>query len=114
MAGLPTVFFNADYHFDLGEAALGNYPFRTISVNSCFFMKRDGTFVTSEFELFSTREELIIVRCVQQRNCILPDRANFDNYPELFDPNNPDAYRGSEGRRGQDIGENQPFKIWNI
>ena len=111
-------FFNVRYNFDLGEAANGNNPYRQISVDNCFFMKRDGTFVNTVYELTQLNTpnagDLLMVRRSPQGNYDIPNIGNFDNYPELFDPLNPDAdrHRG-EGPR-QDIGANEPHKITNV
>lgn len=117
MANQPR-FFNVSFNFDLGEAANGAYPFRGINVNNCFFMKRDGTFINTTQELNSYinnhNEDLIIVRRGQQGNYTIPNVNNFDTYPELFDPNNPDIDRhGGEGN-GQDIGVDEPYKITDV
>jgi hypothetical protein len=110
----PARFFNVSYNFDLGEAANGGYPYRRIQVNNCFFMKRDGTFINSTEELNSYNGDLIIVRRDQQGNYAIPSIDNFDNYPELFDPNNPDADRNRGQNNGEDIGVNEPYKITDI
>lgn len=110
---IPIAFFNAIFHFNLGEGPNedGNergYPFRTIGVRNCFFMKRNGTFVNSIDELDSflddhenESKDLLIVRCDQKRNCEIPNVENFNNYPELFNPSNTE----------KEIAENTPYKI---
>jgi len=110
----PSVFFDVGYYFDLGEAANGGYPFRNIQVNNCFFMKRDGTFIDTTEELKNYDNDLLIVRRDQQGNFNIPNKNNFDNYPELFDPDNPDADRGRGEGIGEDIGVNNPYKITEI
>ena len=110
MEGQPT-FFNVSFNFDLGESANGGYPYRTININYCFFMKHDGTFVNTVNELNTTEENLLVVRKPTQAAYELPDLENFNNYPELFDPDNPDADRHRGQGRGQDIGTNEPYRI---
>lgn len=113
---MPTpTFFNVRYNFDLGQDANGGYPYRIIRVDNCFFMKRDGTYVNTVEELnqlnIPNTEDLLIVRRSPQGNYDIPDIENFDTYPELFNPLNPDADRhGGEGQN-QDIGANEPYKI---
>jgi len=104
----PIAFFNANFHFNLGEGPNKGNPFRTIDVRNCFFMKRNGTFVNSidELDLFlddyeNESKDLLIVRCVQKRNCEIPNVENFNNYPELLNPDN----------RTTEINENTPYKI---
>ena len=99
----PTKFFNVSYNFDLGEAANGDNPYRDLKINDCFFMKRDGTFITTPEELNSYNDDLLIVRRSQQGEYDIPNVNNFDNYPELFDPNNPDADRNRGQNNGEDI-----------
>jgi hypothetical protein len=103
----PTRFFNVSYNFDLGQAANGGYPYRRIQVDNCFFVKRDGTFVNTTEELNNGNEDVLIVRRGPQGDYNIPDVANFDNYPELFDPNNPDADRNNNGI-------NEPYKITDV
>jgi hypothetical protein len=118
----PNKFFNVRYNFDLGQAANGGYPYRQISIDNCFFMKRNGTFVNTRQELNNitqqlnnnNNEDLLIVRRNQQGNYDIPDIGNFDNYPELFDPNNPDANRNQGNNIGEGIGINEPYKITNV
>jgi hypothetical protein len=54
------------------------------------------------------------VRSSQGGEYDIPNVDNFDNYPELFDPLNPDADRNGGQEPGQDIGENLPFKITDV
>lgn len=111
----PRKFFNVSYNFDLGEAANGGYPYRRIQVNNCFFMKRDGTFINTTEELNNYDGDLIIVRRDPQGYYDVPSVDDIDNnYPELFDPNNPDADRHRGEGIGQDIGVNEPYKITDV
>jgi len=89
----PTSFFDANFHFNLGEGPNKGYPFRTIGVRNCFFMKRNGTFVNSIDELDSflddhenESKDLLIVRCDQKRNCEIPNVENFNKNNEKRKP----------------------------
>ena len=111
----PTKFFNVSYNFDLGEDANGDNPYRNLRINDCFFIKRNGTFITTPEELNNYNGDLLIVRRSQQGEYDTPNVDNFDNYPELFDPANPDADRNGEvGGDGTDIGANKPYKITDV
>lgn len=106
MANQPR-FFNVIFTFDLGDAENGAYPFRSIQVENCYFMKRDGSFIDTAQELRqkinSANEDLIIVRRGQQNDVVIPNVNNFDTYPELFDPTTID--------NREDIEVNEPYKI---
>ena len=102
----PTVFFDVQF-------AIENEGLITIVVESCFFMKRDGTYITDVNELMNlyawkrrafVRYDVLIVRCSQQIDCVIPDPANFSNYPKFYDPNNPNI--NAEG-----IAENVVYRI---
>ena len=114
----PNNFFNVRYNFDLGQDANGGYPYRQIRVDNCFFMKRNGTFINTTEELNElnnlNNEDLLIVRRNQQGNYDIPEVENFDNYPELFDPNNPDNNRNQGNNIGEGIGTNEPYKITDV
>ena len=109
----PTVFFNVVFHMFLDE---DDDSFATLRINNCFFIKRDGLYVTTIEELndlfrFNRREfrgyDVLIVRCNQQRNCTIPDLHNFNAYPELWDINSDRPNRP----RIQYIDENEPQRI---
>jgi hypothetical protein len=118
---IPDTFFNVKYSFNLEEREDGGNPFPRINVDNCFFMKRNGTFVNTIQSLKNLNrynndddEDILIVRRSPQGNYDIPNIANFDNYPELFDPLNPDDDRHRNNSPNQDIGANEPYKITNV
>jgi hypothetical protein len=99
--------FNVTYNFELSpEDAHGGNPYRILMVNNCSFMKLDGTFVNTAEELQQLNqlntEDLIIVR--RGNELLIPDPADFNDFPEFFDPTNPRA----------NVDVNEPYKITNI
>jgi len=107
MASQPTVFFNV--LFTMNPLPPERSPFPVLLVDNCFFINRSGEYVSLEAlrELFwyGPGFDILIVRCDRQVDCVIPDLANFDNYPEFWDPTKPN------GREIQYINENEPHRI---
>lgn len=99
--------FNVIYYFELSpeHAGVGS-PFRQLTVNNCSFRKLNGTYVNTVEELRQLNnmntEDLIIMR--RGNEFVQPDLANFNNFPEFFDPQFP--------REIVDV--NEPYKITNV
>ena len=106
MANQPTVFFHA---FFTMNPLPPERTFPLLLVDNCFFINRSGEYVSIEAlrDLFwyGPGFDVLIVRCDRQADCVIPDLANFDNYPEFWDPTKPN------GREIQYIAENEPHRI---
>ena len=106
MASQPTVFFNA---FFTMNPLPPERTFPVLVVDNCFFINRIGEYVSLEalrhLFWYGPGFDVLIVRCDRQVDCVIPDLANFDNYPEFWDPTKPN------GREIQYIAENEPHRI---